>query len=250
MAKKLQLVDQDVDPVLPPLGGRAALQTSVDDERGSPARPRGRAKGATDATTRRRTSRTPRASASTHADALAVDVGPFPYADDERTQLAMRCTPRLWERLEDLAEALRDEGNRQASVSALVVAVLAFRAPADAAAAVELARKFVADGEDTATVERNVRVYEAQRGVLDRYARALSQAGMPGRRSRIVNAIIHAYAPRSTADAAQLLRAFDLWRAGVLEPDAAVAARAQSAVDATDAAAGEGEPAAVGAPAA
>jgi hypothetical protein len=158
-----------------------------------------------------------------------LEIGPFPFAAEERTQLAVRATRRVWERLESLTEALQDEGNRQASVAALVVAVLAFRAPVDADGAVELVRKFVADGEDTETVERNVRVFEAQRAVLDRYARALGEAGMPGRRSRIVNAIIHAQAPRDVTEAAKLLRAFDLWRNGVLTPEAVSEARGQHA---------------------
>lgn len=227
MADDLTLVDQD-------LGrgrrhGPRAVTSTAAKPRAQKATPRSRPP-ASAAPAKAEGKQTPSAPRAADVPA-APQVGPFPFADDERTQLAVRVTPRIWERLESLATALRDDGNRQASVSGLVVSVLAFRAPADPAGAIELARRFVADGEDTPTVERNVRVYEAQRLLLDQHARALAQAGIPGGRSRVVNAIIHAHLPSSPDDAAQLLRAFDLWRAGVLAPDAADDARGHDSAD-------------------
>lgn len=146
-----------------------------------------------------------------------------PYAGERRVQVSMFLYPSLWTELEQRAAELVDDGEK-ASATALLVAILHFRMPADEAAATDLVREFLleragARGErpfegETAT-ERNARLFESQRDGLSRLGRAVSSAtGERYGRMLLTNAIVHAHLPADAEQASLLLRAMELLKLG------------------------------------
>ena len=121
----------------------------------------------------------------------------------------------IWDGLGHTVDELGDRGHR-ISRNALGLAVLHRGMPPDPEAARELTRRWRllrASDEwpfgDGPTVERKLRVYEAQRAALDEYARSLRANGLSRARSLLVNAILHFHGPRDCDDALSTVRAFE-----------------------------------------
>ena len=132
-----------------------------------------------------------------------------------RYEVPVMFVAAIWDALGDTVDELADRGHR-ISRNALGLAVLHRGMPPDPEAARELARRWRllrASDEwpfgDGPTVERKLRVYEAQRAALDEYARSLRANGLSRGRSLLVNAILHFHRPRDCDDALSTVRAFE-----------------------------------------
>ena len=152
----------------------------------------------------------PRTPSGKHAKAPAVQLIGGPRYD-----LPVIFLAAIWDGLGYTVDELADRGHR-ISRNALAVAVLHRGMPPDPDAARELTRRWRvlrASNEwpygDGPSVERKLRVYEAQRAALDEHARGLRARGLSQGRSLLVNAILHFHAPRDCDDALSTVRAFE-----------------------------------------
>ncbi len=121
----------------------------------------------------------------------------------------------IWAGLGRTVDELGDGGHR-ISRNALALAVLHRGMPPDPEAARELTRRWrllrVSEEwpfGDGPSLERKLRVYEAQRAALDEHARGLRAHGLSQGRSLLVNAILHFHAPRDCDDALSTVRVFE-----------------------------------------
>jgi hypothetical protein len=150
------------------------------------------------------------------------------YNGRPRERVSVSLPKPLLDSLAKLAADVGEQG-RRTSLNHLLLAVLHFRLPADAAEASELVRSWRllragADGPDPydgdPTKETAIRIYPVTRARLDVLARHLrEEEGLSGARSLVLSAICHFRHPKTPAEAEDLLRQFDLALLGAAERD-------------------------------